>query len=306
LPSLSMVYGSPGCFKTMLMIDMGLCVAAGEPWLPSLPGKGENTQRATLRSPVLWCDFDNGPRTMDERTEAVGRGRNLPEDTPFYYVSMPSPWLDGGNFGSVSDLIRLVKILEVRLVIIDNLCDVSGGAEENSAEMGTILSNFRRLAEDAEAAVVLIHHPPKIGNTPRGHSSILAALDLALLIERERHADTIKAVAPKVRGTDVLPFGAIFTYEHKLGTTELAIVKFFGTPMEDQVSDRAVREMILEIVQAYPDLNKTKLVERVRENLPDVSFDRIRTQIDFLTTEGKLTTSPGGRNAIFYSLPIKK
>lgn len=34
--SLNIVYGAPGCLKTMLLIDMAVCVASGQPWLESL------------------------------------------------------------------------------------------------------------------------------------------------------------------------------------------------------------------------------------------------------------------------------
>jgi len=65
-PSLNIVYGPPGCLKTMLMIDAGLDVAAGLPWLPPLPGE-PGIGRVTVQSPVLWIDMDNGAYIVDER-----------------------------------------------------------------------------------------------------------------------------------------------------------------------------------------------------------------------------------------------
>lgn len=310
LPSLTIIYAPPGCFKSMLMADLAACVAAGLPWLPPLPGKDADVQRATLRAPVLWCDFDNGPRTMHERIEAVARARDLPEDTPLYYVSMPNPWLDLADFVSVVMLAELVKERGARLVIIDNLRDVAGGADENKAEMGDIMSNLRRLAEMTGAAVVMIHHQRKgngltgrAGDTLRGHSSIEAALDLALLIEREEHADTVKIRATKARGADVLPFGAVFTYDHKPGTTELARVMFYGREVEDLTSDAAIRRAILETVEDNPDVNKGNLANEVKTALPDVGVNRIRGQVDYLAAEGKLAVKAGSSGAKLYSIP---
>jgi len=310
LPSLSIVYAPPGAFKTMIMADMAACVAAGLPWLPPLPGKEDDTQRTTHQAPTLWCDFDNGPRTMHERIEAVARARDLAEDTPLYYASMPSPWLDASDYGSIMDLAELVGQLGARLVIIDNLRDVAGGVDENKAEMGDIMSNFRRLAELTGAAVVLIHHQRKgngltgrAGDTLRGHSSIEAALDLALLIEREEHADTVKIRATKARGADILPFGAVFTYDHKPDTTELARVKFYGREVEDLTSDAAIRRAILEMVEESPETNKSNLVDTVKGDMPDVGVNRIRGQVDYLAAEGKLTVQAGKGTAKHYSIP---
>jgi len=310
LPSLSIVYGAPGCFKTMIMGDMAACVAAGLDWLLPLPEKDDDTARATLKVPVLWCDFDNGPRTMHERIEAVARARDLSPETPLYYVSMPNPWFDASDFESVQYLGDLARRLGAQLIIIDNLRDIAGGVEENSAGMGDVMSNLRRLSEDTQAALVVIHHQRKesgaagrAGDTLRGHSSIEAALDLALKIEREEHADTVQLKATKARGADVLPFGAVFTYEWREGTTELAKVKFFGLPVEDLASDQAIRRAILETVKATPKANKGDLAGAVKEWLPDVGINRIRSAVDYLASEGKLTVAKGERGAYQYSLP---
>jgi len=310
LPSLSIVYGAPGCFKTMILGDLAACVAAGLDWLPSMPDKDDETARATLKGPVLWCDFDNGPRTMHERIEAVARSRDLPPETPLYYASMPNPWLDASDFESVQYLAGFARRLGAQLIIIDNLRDIAGGVEENSAGMGDVMSNLRRLSEDTQTAVVVIHHQRKMsgvagraGDTLRGHSSIEAALDLALKIEREEHADTVQLKATKARGADVLPFGAVFTYEWREGTTELAEVKFFGLPVEDLTSDQAIRRAILEAVKATPKANKGDLAGAVKEWLPDVGINRIRSAVDYLASEGKLTVAKGERGAKQYGLP---
>ncbi|MBU1751057.1 MAG: AAA family ATPase [Chloroflexi bacterium] len=310
LPSLSIVYGPPGCFKTMLLADLAACVAAGLPWLEPLPGKDEMTARATIKAPVLWLDFDNGLRTMHERIEATARARDLPPDTPLYYVSMPNPWLDAAAWDSVAELCQRTAALGARVIIIDNLRDVSGGVEENASEMGDVMSNLRRLSEETGAAVVVIHHQRKSngaagrsGDTLRGHSSIEAALDLALLIEREEHADTIQIQATKVRGADVLPFGARFTYDWKGDTTDLEKVRFYGLEIEDLASDAAIRRAILEEVEAQPEINKGELTKAVLDSLPDTPRARVWAQIDHLTADGKLRVKQGARNAKLYSVP---
>ncbi len=310
LPSLSIVYGAPGSFKTMLLVDLAAAVASGMPWLPPLPGKHDVTAMETLIFPVLWCDFDNGPRRMHERIEAVARARSLPSNIPLYYVSMPTPWLDGSDYDSVQYMAGIAQGLQAKLIIIDNLRDVSGGVEENSAAMGDVMSNFRRLCEDLDAAVIVIHHQRKsygvqvrAGDTLRGHSSIEASLDLALLIDRDEHAETLTVRATKVRGEDVLPFGGLFTFDHKEGTKELAKVKFYGLAVEDVGSDAALRRTILETVQLSPKMNKGAVVVATKSLLEAVGINRIRQMIDILASDGALVITTGDNNSKVYSIP---
>jgi hypothetical protein len=306
LPSLSIVYGAPGTLKSLLLADLALCVAAGLPWLPLLPGTA-GAAKATVQVPVLWCDFDNGIRRTHERFEALARARNLPTTLPFSYVSMPSPWLDAGKADTMTALAQCIAAHEAKLVCIDNLTAVKGGADENSAAMGSILANFRRLVEDTGAATILIHHQrkdsgtnPRVGDRLRGHSSIEAAIDLALLVERAPQAASVTVQSTKVRGVDVQPFGAMFSYEHQPGTTELATARFFGLAVEDKVSDHAIEQGIIETVTAHPGINQTNLKQLVKPVLPDVSMRRITGIIDRLERQKKLTTQTGARGSKCY------
>jgi hypothetical protein len=316
MPSLSIIYGAPGTLKTMLLIDMAACVASGQPWLSPMPrqdGHLGQPGRQTFQTPILWCDFDNGGDEMHERIEAIGRTYSLEPDAPFYYVTMPDPWLDASDYESESftELLAAAYNVEAKLIIIDNLGIVSGNVDENSAEMSQVLSALRRLAEATGAAVVLVHHQRKAsgvkgraGDTLRGHSSIEAALDLALLIEREEQAASVTVKATKVRGADIFPFGAMFTFEHKEGTDELARARFFGVEIEDLSSDAAIRRAIIEALKfSEGKLNKKTLADTVKGDLPDVGINRIRSAIDWMALEGKLAMEPGNKTEKLYSLP---
>jgi hypothetical protein len=72
------------------------------------------------------------------------------------------------------------------LIVIDTLAMAFPGLEENDAKsMGRVVAVSRRLAQHG-AAVVLIHHDTKAeGSTPRGHSILNGALDMALHVRRD-------------------------------------------------------------------------------------------------------------------------
>lgn len=312
LPSLSIVYGAPGCFKSMLLADMGLCVAAGLPWLPPLPDGGQVVPRATVSVPVLWVDFDNGKARTNERLEALGRSRDMSEELPFYYACMPTPWLDGSDPLAVDRLIRLADSLSVGLIVIDNLGVVSGSADENSNEMVQILSNFRRLSEETGAAVVLVHHQRKTtgykartGESLRGFSGIEAALDLAVLVEREDGADSVMIQNTKARGGGVLPFGAVFAYDRREGTAELARAQFYGKLVLDMRKPAKAKRAILEVMEeALEPLNQRALTGLAKEICEDVGVNYYRNTIAKLVSEGELVEVDGPKQAKLYSLPL--
>jgi hypothetical protein len=303
LPSLNIVYGSPGTLKSFLLADLSSCAAAGVDWLPPAPWINGNQARGipTRQCPVMWLDFDNGRRRTHDRFGALGRARNLPVETPLFYYSMPSPWLDASSKTSVGGLALRMEERGVKLVVVDNLGVVSGDADENSGDMVGVMSEFRQLAEVTGAAIVLIHHQRKsngsigrAGDTLRGHSSIEAALDLALLIEREELSDTVGIKATKVRGADVLPFSAVFTHENRDGD-DLKTAQFFGIAADDNRSGAAIeREILVALVGTA--LNKTDLTKAVKEQLPEVGLNRIRDMIDRLASAGKLAVSNGRNN----------
>ncbi len=170
-----------------------------------------------------------------DRFASLGRGHNIPADAPLTYFSMPSPWLNTGDRTQIDELHSRLIDLQATLLIIDNLGTTSGTVDENSAEMVKILGNLRWLAETTGTAIIVIHHRRKstgsngsrAGDALRGHSSIEAALDLALYVERDGSSKTISIQATKVRGADVAPFSAVFAYENDQAG-QLSKARFFS------------------------------------------------------------------------------
>jgi hypothetical protein len=308
LPSLNILYSGPGMLKSLLLADLFTCTAAGLPWLEPLPGQTVKPFQ-TVSMPVLWVDFDNGKRRTHERFEAFGRARSLPVDTPLFYTSMPSPWLDASDNTAVEELINLINQNGGKLVALDNLGLITGGVDENSPAMIPVMSNLRRVAEGTGAAIVVIHHQRKgsgmksrAGETLRGHSCIEAALDLALLIERKEDSDRVSVKSTKTRDVDVLPFAAEWTYEHKPGTTELAQARFFRVALEKDEKQEALQVTIIACVKMNPGQSQNKLKETVKAQLPEASLHSIRNEILKMTESGQIKAvgSGDGKASAYY------
>lgn len=310
VPSLSIVYGAPGCLKSMLLADMACCVAAGLPWLEPIPHTGNVVKGLPTQSgPVLWLDFDNGERRTDDRFAAIGRARQLVSTTPIYYASMPSPWLAMDKPKHKDALQATVTSFGARLVVIDNLGVIIGDADEISAEIGKVMSALRQVALQAPAAFVVIHHQRKgngararDGESLRGHSSIEAALDLALLVERKPDAASVKLRSTKTRGPDVAERAAIFTFQHRAGTSDLEQARFYGmdAPKNGPSADDLERA-ILDTLETTA-LNQSKIVEAVSKQEKLWTRQVIRDALSSMEARGLIRSVIGPRKSLVYSV----
>jgi len=332
--SLNLVFGAPGSLKSMLLADMAANVTMGKPWLSPLPTVESQGGRSfqTVQTSVLWVDYDNGRRRTHERFSAIGKGHELPIDAPIHYVSMGTPWLDMSlDSGEESDpralragaiaLMELIEARGYRLVIVDNLGLISGSADENSVEMKTVMGNLRNVADLTGAAIVVIHHQRKggagggrSGDAMRGSSSIEAALDLALWVERTDKS-TVTVTATKERGAEVPTFGAQFTYQHRPGTHDLETARFWSAKIEtaEDKEDRTIALMVLDVLKnateaGYPRLKQGTIVERVSDHDDMALFgkkpgvNRVRSLLSQMVSDGKLTEESGERGAKLYGI----
>lgn len=196
----------------------------------------------------------------------------------------------------------------VKLVVVDNLGVVNGGTDENAIGMSCVMGNWRSIAERFQLAVVLIHHQTKnnqtsrVGNSLRGHSSIEAALDLALRAEREGQSPIVTVKSTKTRGADIHPFSAIFDYEHRRGTTDLYKARFWGVPATLDSKVYAIEQAILNTVNENPGLNKGELTSIVHGQLEGAGKNAIGDVIDELQVAGKLKLEIKKSGSKTYSL----
>lgn len=94
------------------------------------------------------------------------------------------------------------------VVVIDTLNRAAPGSDENAPnDMSKIIAGAKALQIAVDGLVLLVHHSGKDeGRGPRGHSSLLAALDAA--IEVKRTGDKRKFKIDKCKdGVDGLEFG---------------------------------------------------------------------------------------------------
>jgi hypothetical protein len=297
---LYVVYSSPGELKTMLLMDMGYCVALGRPWLPGV-GKDKHPGFPVTQSPVLWVDQDNGSGVMAERMAAMARAYGV-GDAPFYCLSFPVPTVAAAR--GLTALTHYAKEVGAGMVVFDNLLRIAGVRDENAAEVDVAMGNLRRFAEDTGAAVVVIHHRRKDtsgreGDSLRGHGSIEGSLDGAFLVTRAEDSDIAQVKNTKWRRRNVPTFAAEFSFESAEDGDTLHAARFWRAEVSDKRHEltNRMRSQVLAALDSGPK-NSTQLTALVTGRA-----SAVKEVIGQMHIERAIVCELGTNNAKVYRLP---
>jgi hypothetical protein len=180
------IFGAPGAGKSLIAPFIGYQVARGA------PAFGMRT-----RPGVVFYVAAEDPFGMQGRVAALKIEHG--EAPRFVLIQGVSDLLAKG----APDLAALLAAIEDRtpaLIFVDTLAMAFPGLEENSADgMGRVVAVARLLAKGG-AAVALIHHDTKAeGSTPRGHSLLNGALDMALHLRGQDEQGVVRGRLTKNR-----------------------------------------------------------------------------------------------------------
>ena len=136
---------------------------------------------------------------------------------PFFVCPSGFDLRSGPDVAEVVAMAAVVSAqgLRVGLVVIDTLNRVLPGADENAApDMSAAVAGMAQIAEKLGCLVACVHHSGKDpGKGARGHSSLRAAMDTELSVDRADADSPLRVIkVTKQRdGADDLKFG--FTLE---------------------------------------------------------------------------------------------
>lgn len=304
LSSLSIVFGAEGSMKSLLMMDMAICISEGLPWLQY--EDGSECKFKTKKSNVLYIDCDNGSLTDDERINAfaLSHGMGADERSPFTYIAMPENF-DISNQDCKNNLSIILQALQIKVLILDNL-GLINSADENSHDMAAVMSNLRQLA-DRGICVIVIHHQRKsngaggkLGEMLRGHSSIAASLDLSFFVSRKDiNENDIMIIPTKSRFAPIELFGAKFTYTWISDTKELETALFVSYDVENE-QGKAIT-LIPQILQGV-EMPKTQLMKELMKY--NISQRAAKSAIEKCISNETILAKKGKHNTTFLSFNI--
>jgi len=201
-----LIYGPSGSLKSWLLLDLGLHLASGKPWLGSFP----------IPEPrkVLYVDEEMGRYQMQRRLKRLAAGAGIGDDTlPFRFASYTDL-----KFHSPHDALALMGSLkeadfEPDVFIFETLRRVSAADENVAKEVAAFWQALSPLTK-AGKTVIVSHHMKKPSvhgpGDPRysasGSTDLIGGVDAALAVTRKGIGDPQLTIQPvKLRAAEEYP-----------------------------------------------------------------------------------------------------
>lgn len=179
--NLGVLFGESGSGKSFAMLDLSAAICRGlEFWNGHRVAKGR----------VLYVVAE-GVSGFRQRIKAYCHQQAIPRiGMDVIYDITPNLT----NVAQITDLISEIRQREpYDLIVMDTFAQVMSGADENNGmDVGIALAECKRIARRCDAMVLLVHHSGKdTSKGSRGHSSIKAACDVEIKVERSNDTRSI-------------------------------------------------------------------------------------------------------------------
>lgn len=179
--TLGVLYGESGSGKSFATLDLSAAICRGiESW---------NGHRVT-KGRVLYVVAE-GVSGFRQRIKAYCHQQAITSiGMDIIYDVTPNLT----NVAQITSLIADIRHQEpYDLIVMDTFAQVMAGADENNGQdVGNALAQCKRIAKASGAMVLLVHHSGKdVSKGSRGHSSIKAACDVEIKVERSNDTRSI-------------------------------------------------------------------------------------------------------------------
>ena len=198
--SLNVFYGEAGSKKTYSALSMAVAVANGKDWLGF----------STKQSPVLIIDEESGEKRLSRRLNETMKGMDCLSSGQLYFISLAGFKLD--NKADVRTIESEINKLGAKLVIFDALADIMDGDENSKKDVQPVMNNLRKVADNTDSSIILIHHANK-GGGYRGSTAIKASADLMVQVTSDLDDAVINFKTEKNRDGSYISWTAEATWE---------------------------------------------------------------------------------------------
>ena len=236
--SLSVLYGTPGSFKSFVALYICGMIASGK----------EAFGKPTEVGSVLYIAAE-GQSGLKRRKEALFRQHAIPKDAPVYFIKAQ---VDLFNALTDRDLIvEAIRQLNIspKMIVVDTFARTTPGMDENSVkETGVAINVLSSIQEEFNCTILLVTHAGKdTGRGIRGSSAILGAADSVLECNKigENATERLGRISSQKQkdGQD----GLAFVYKMNLiqlsdidaDATSLALMPVEGKELEDMQTKKA-------------------------------------------------------------------
>lgn len=188
--SFNVIYGQSNVGKSFVMLDQAVALANGKDW---------DKFQCAEKMAVIYI-FAEAGAGAGKRVDAVRRKHGISNDAsvkdfPFFMLNVAVNFLEKptDKIDDVNDVLLLIAQaeresgLKVGMVVLDTLATTFSGGNENASEdMGSYITNCKKVQQFGSTAVFVVHHAGKDQAAgARGHSSLRAATDTEIEIKAE-------------------------------------------------------------------------------------------------------------------------
>ncbi len=273
--NLILPYGESGSKKTYAMLSLAVCVALGKEWLTF----------KTQKTKVLIIDEESGERRLSRRLSEAIRGELGDETIDLEYVCLATFKFDDPNDTEIVK--ALIQETGAGLVLIDALCDVMTGDENSKKDTQPVFTALRKIADETNAAIIVIHHSNKTGGY-RGSSAIKGAVDLMIEIKSEPDSRFIYFKTMKERDIERISWVSEAVW------TEC---EFYLKPADNHKEETRERELF---VLRYLTEHGPSTVTDITTNAEGCTPGGAKQGLYSLAKQGKVKRiNTEGRNAIY-------
>jgi hypothetical protein len=181
---LCVFWGPPKCGKSFLVFDMLMHVALG--W--------KYRDRRVQQGAVVYCAFE-GQAGLRNRAEAF-RQRKLAEGAGgvTFYLIADAMNLVAEHPALIASIRAALGDTKPAAIALDTLNRSMPGSESDDRDMAAYVKAADALRIAFDCAVVIVHHCGHEGTRPRGHSSLMGAIDAQIAVKRDATDNIIATV----------------------------------------------------------------------------------------------------------------
>jgi DNA primase catalytic core len=184
-----LIYGASGSGKSFWTFDLAMAVARA--------GEASASQPYTYRGCrvrhglVVYCAAEAGIGFAYVRMPAYAERFGVPIDRRLPFVCLTKKF---DLFGSDTQLIELIAEIKYHVsrfdvpleaIVVDTLNKTTPGMDEiHGKDVGIVMGRLDRLRTEFNCGLWLVHHKNGAGTGPRGHTSLFAAFETAIEINK--------------------------------------------------------------------------------------------------------------------------
>jgi len=180
---LVVVWGEPKCGKSFWTFDALMHVALGWAY------RGLRVKQG----PIVYCALE-GAQGFTRRIAAFGKTHPESKGAPFYLMSTPLDLIRDHKTLIASIRAQLPEGGKPAAVCLDTLNRSLAGSESSDEDMAAYVRAADAIRDAFDCVVIIVHHCGHNGDRPRGHSSLIGALDVQIAVKRDAAGNIVATV----------------------------------------------------------------------------------------------------------------